>query len=139
MCWDWYLWYINWSVGYWLGIYIYLYMGTILIRDSHGQRCTAWTILHRLDYLKLEYTHPKKKKKLEYKSSLSIKFCLLYSCLEHYHHLSQMCQMPNIWHTNHKNHPSSTLPNLKKFETWLQYHLKYEMVRTSIPNTVWLI
>jgi len=38
-------------------------MGTILIRDSHGQRCTAWTPL-----------------KLEYKSSLSITICLLYSC-----------------------------------------------------------
>ena len=47
-----------------------------------------------------------------------------------------MCQLPNIWyiwHTNHKNHPSLALPNLKKFETQLQYCLKYETVRTQMP------
>ena len=47
-----------------------------------------------------------------------------------------MCQMPNIWHIwhiNHKNRPSSALPNLKKFETRLQYRLKYETVRTQMP------
>ena len=59
-----------------------------------------------------------------------------YKELEHYHQLFQMCQMPNIWHiwhTNHKNYPSSAPPNLKKFETRLQYRLKYETVRIQMP------
>ena len=37
---------------------------------------------------------------------------------------------------NTKNQPSSAVPNLKKFDTYLQYHLKYETVWTSMPNTV---
>ena len=49
--------------------------------------------------------------------------------------------MPNIWHiwhTKHKNKPSSAFLNLKKFGTCLQYCLKYETIGTTMPYTVWL-
>ena len=48
-----------------------------------------------------------------------------------------MCQMPNIWHichTKHKNGGLSDVPNSKIYATWLQYRLKYEMVRTDVAK-----
>ena len=48
-----------------------------------------------------------------------------------------MCQMPNIWHiwhTKHKNRVLLDVPNLKNYATLLQYHLKYEMVRTTMAK-----
>ena len=40
---------------------------------------------------------------------------------------------------NTRNQPSSAVLNFKKFDTYLQYRLKYETVRTTMPNTIWLI
>ena len=47
-----------------------------------------------------------------------------------------MCQMPNIWHiwhTKHKNKPSSAVINVSKFWDMLHYALKYESVWIAMP------
>ena len=49
-----------------------------------------------------------------------------------------MCQMPNIWHiwhTKHKNEALLDVLNLKNYATLLQYHLKYETIRTTIAKS----
>ena len=48
-----------------------------------------------------------------------------------------MYQMPNIWnicHTKHKNEVLLDVPNLKNYDTLLQYYLKYETVQTTIAK-----
>ena len=49
--------------------------------------------------------------------------------------MCQMCQMPNIWHTKHKNGVLSDVLNLKNYSTLLQYCLKYETVWTTIAKS----
>ena len=52
--------------------------------------------------------------------------------------MCQMCQMPNIWHiwhTKHKNEALLDVLNLKNYTTLLQYHLKYETIRTTIAKS----
>ena len=49
-----------------------------------------------------------------------------------------MCQMPNIWHTKHKNGALSDVLNLKNYATLLQYSLKYETIRTTMAKYILL-
>ena len=49
----------------------------------------------------------------------------------------QMWQMSNIWHichTKYKNEALSDVSNSKNYKTPLQYHLKYETVRTDVAK-----
>ena len=120
-------------------------MKKLLKSEIYGSVNSAWDPHVAENWLKSQTFLLKKKKKKaktqtcvwETQNALPKRTLTKYThkitSLEHSH---QVCQILAFGTPNTKNQPSLAVPNLKKIDTYLQYRLKYETVRTSMPNIV---